>query len=247
MNTSAGISLYAIHGFLGSPLDWQGVFSPRAGLEVYTPSLSRSPPLTLSALAERVNLEAASSGAGRKVLLGYSLGGRVALHSLLQSPPLWSAAVIVSAHPGLASAQEKSKRLENDQQWAKRFREEEGSAVMAAWNAQSVFKQDRAEAPVLAREAPSVLDRHKWADLLLGCSLGVQADLSEALSRLQIPVLWISGELDLKFKAIHGEIGERNPKWFQHEVLPQAGHRVPWDQTRAFEERVIRFLGISPK
>ena len=61
---------------------------------------------------------------GKAFLLGYSLGGRLALHACLARPDLWSGVIIVSADPGLSSPEEKGLQLRKDRQWAERFRSE---------------------------------------------------------------------------------------------------------------------------
>ena len=95
------------------------------------------------ALNQRVAQEAAAGE--RRVLLGYSLGGRLALHTLLDAafihPGLWDAAVIVSAHPGLSvgSANERSLRIAADERWAERFERDPWPRLVNDWGAQPVF------------------------------------------------------------------------------------------------------------
>lgn len=61
------------------------------------------------------------------ILLGYSLGGRLALHALLEDSAMWRAAVIVSAHPGLQDDEARVLRMASDAHWA-------GRALVGSWD-----------------------------------------------------------------------------------------------------------------
>jgi len=50
-------------------------------------------------------------------LVGYSMGGRLALHSLIAQPKLWKGATIISAHPGLSTEEERVARRRKDAEW----------------------------------------------------------------------------------------------------------------------------------
>ena len=43
----------------------------------------------------------------KSILLGYSLGGRLALHACVRRPDLWQAVVVAGADPGLESEEDK--------------------------------------------------------------------------------------------------------------------------------------------
>src|SRR5688572_14927036 len=68
-----------------------------------------------------------------EILLGYSMGGRLALQLLQQQS--FRCAVIVSAGLNAPDAE----RRRRDEEWARRFEIEEWSALMQAWSAQPVF------------------------------------------------------------------------------------------------------------
>src|ERR1700733_9757644 len=109
--TTSNLKSYALHGFLGKPEDWgglnQGVLD--GGLEavdLYDFSLS-----SLEEWAEQFNRYVQDDSARcNRCLIGYSLGGRLALHSLLQNPFLWDAAILISTHCGLESEEKKQER-----------------------------------------------------------------------------------------------------------------------------------------
>ncbi len=51
---------------------------------------------------------------GPNLLLGYSLGGRLALHALLKEPTLWRGAIIIGADAGSLSEGDQTIQLERD-------------------------------------------------------------------------------------------------------------------------------------
>ena len=64
------------------------------------------------------------------VLLGYSMGGRLALELLQRER--FAKAVIISAGLNVPDPA----RVARDEEWARRFESEEWSSLMRAWNAQ---------------------------------------------------------------------------------------------------------------
>lgn len=164
------------------------------------------------------------------VLLGYSMGGRLALQLLERER--FTKAVIVSA--GLNAPDEA--RRARDAEWARRFESEEWSSLMRDWNAQPVFGGhvvERFERDYDRRELASQV--REWSPAVLP---------PPRLESIETPVLWIAGERDAKYVEIARTAVARLPHaelW----ICPDAGHRVPWEQPEAFVERLRRFLDLQ--
>lgn len=164
------------------------------------------------------------------VLMGYSMGGRRALHLLEREP--FTKAVIISA--GLNAPDDK--RRARDEQWARRFESEEWSSLMRDWSGQAVFgghEVERFEADYDRSE----LARHlrEWSPAVLP---------PPRLESIETPVLWIAGERDAKYVDIARRAVTRLPHaelW----ICPNAGHRVPWEQPEALVERLRDFLALQ--
>src|SRR6185437_3147572 len=110
--------IVAIHGFLGCPTDWDDV---RAEVLARAPDVkfdtvnlfSKLPAqkeTTASDWAKRFNRSQKNRHLERNILLRYSLGGRLALQAAYDKPGLWDEVVLLSAHPGLRTEQEKTLR-----------------------------------------------------------------------------------------------------------------------------------------
>lgn len=216
------MSITALHGFLGDSRDWDFLQK----FNCLTPSLL-SFPSTFEGFVTQINRETSS------ILIGYSLGGRLALHALLAEPKQYKAAVIISSHPGLKEG--KRERLINDQKWAEKLLNNSWDFFISEWNKQPIF----AESSFLQREEPQ--DKDGLAERLVGWSLGLQENLRDQISTLTIPILWVVGEKDLTYLSLARELT------FQHslsriEIIKNAGHRVLWDNPAQLSLTIEQFL-----
>ena len=72
-------------------------------------------------------------------LIGYSLGGRVAMNFACQPRAGLRGLIVEGGHPGLQDAEARRARRSNDSAWADRFRHEPLAQVFAEWYQQPVF------------------------------------------------------------------------------------------------------------
>lgn len=220
--------MFALHGFLGEPSDW--AFLPDA-LSIDLTAIS-SPSKGFWKWASSFNQMAFKVDAPR-ILIGYSLGGRLAMHALLENPSLWQGAVLISAHPGLSSPETKKQRLMQDLAWADRFKTEPWEKVMQAWNAQDVFVGDTVPIERLEKN----YNRNQLSEMLRHWSLGHQEDLISRLQALPIPILWVAGQKDTRYVQLYQNYFKPLQTW----VAPDVSHRVPWQGNAAFMRRLEEF------
>lgn len=236
----------ALHGFLGLPSDW-----PLAGVDVEAYDLWKSivrlssvpggvaRDTAYSAWAKQFTKEVRASGASSVALIGYSLGGRLAMHAILEAPDLFERAVIVSAHPGLTSEHEKRDRVASDKVWAERFLRDSWPMLIKAWNVQPVLAPPVKPAPDFVQlERPETsFSRESLAFALDAWSLGRQKDLRQRLRECEVPLRFVTGSLDTKFTSLLGDFAG-----IDRQVVLGAGHRVPWDHPAGFRESIDEFL-----
>lgn len=183
-------------------------------------SLLTSPSIDQGSLAKWGNWFNSRLSPDRHVVVGYSLGGRLALHALIDNPTAYQGAVVISSHPGLTSTLERAMRKESDALLAKQFLTKPWDQLMKNWNRQSVFESDF---PLKRNEKEC--DRTALYRALMQWSLGEQEDLRKPISQLDVPILWIAGEKDAKYRKIAEEMSFYHPLskiW----IAPQGGHRV---------------------
>ncbi len=223
-------SLIGLHGNLGSFHDWDFLNNQKLqSIDLWTHS-----DLTFTEFSAMLR-ESTEPGS---LLLGYSMGGRLALHSMTANPEHWGGAVIVSAHPGLCCVQERIERRVSDEIWAKNAREMDWPDFLKKWNHQSAL----ADSSIDERQFQLEAQREKMAFGFENWSLGKQDDLRPSLAKFKKPVLWITGELDRKFSRLGEEMAEVFPD-FHHVIIPNSGHRVLLDATDQLADEVGRFYG----
>ncbi len=235
------LHVWCLHGFLGTGRDWDPLvssFPPSSTVAFHGPDLLSSPGEIRSFpyWSKRFNFQAGKNR-GINILIGYSLGGRLALHALLEPSHPWAGAVIVSAHPGLPSPYERKERLARDEEWARRFEEASWEEILQDWNAQPAFG---GKPPALPRPEEN-FSRPALAKALRTWSLGRQEPLWDRLHRVRVPLLWITGGEDKTYTRLGEEALRRLPS-ARGLVVPGAGHRVPWEAPEEFSGAVKDFL-----
>lgn len=242
------IKIICLHGFLGLPADWDLVksyfmISPLAQqFEWWSVDYMKTPGLDprngFAQWARNFNLKVRQKfSEGPCVLVGYSLGGRLALHALQADPALYSKAIFISTNPGLQRDKDKEDRAKSDLVWSQKFLEMPWGALQVEWNAQAVFKESLSEPQRLEGH----YDRRMLAQSLLEWSLAQQGDFRETIAQQGEKVLWLSGEKDIKFASISMDLQRRSPG-LEAKILPKSSHRVLFDQPHELSKAMIQFL-----
>lgn len=177
----------------------------------------------------------------RPVLVAYSMGARLALHALLEPGNPWQAAILVGPHPGLESEAERAARREQDAIWGSRALSGDWDAFLADWNSLAVLEGPEDSRPPVA----PYLRRKEVARSFVDWSLGAQDPLWELLPSIRVPVLWVCGERDEKFRALADRALALLPKG-ELAVVEGSGHRVPWEKPVEFAGLTGGWLGKLP-
>jgi 2-succinyl-6-hydroxy-2,4-cyclohexadiene-1-carboxylate synthase len=239
------VECWCLHGAVGMAADWRESARRLAAAGVATRAVDlwrflEEEPVSIASLGRALNADAAGElcRAKGRALVGYSMGGRLALHALLEEGHPWQAAVIVSAHPGLETMEERMARQAADADWAARALMGDWRQFLEAWHGQSVLGGDWRE-PALSE----ALARHRReiARSFVDWSLGAQEPLWQRLAEIRVPVLWITGSGDAKFTELARRAVGSMPQ-AELVVAAGAGHRVPWEAAEWFEEQVAGFL-----
>lgn len=172
--------------------------------------------------------------------LGYSLGGRVALHLALAQPELVTALVLIGAHPGLEDPAEREARAAADDDLADRLQEVGLPAFLDEWLAQPLFASLPPEAD--QRDERLTNDPDALADTLRHLSTGRQTPLWDRLPALRMPVLYLAGEDDEKYVRLGRQTVAAIGPNARLEIVPGAGHAAHLEQPDFVAQRVRAFL-----
>ncbi len=177
---------------------------------------------------------------GNSAWVGYSMGGRFALHVATRHPDAVSHLVLCSTTAGIEHDDERAARRAADHQLARHIRDVGVSPFLAEWTSQPMFaglKRTPLDLEVRAENTAEGL-----ASSLETCGAGEQSPLWELLPTLRMPVLVVAGARDEKFCRIGERMAALIGSNAEFVVAEGAGHAVPFERPQAFADLVSDFL-----
>lgn len=232
-----------LHGYTGSPASFRATLAqlpPDA--PVVTPTLpghDDTPPPTALGDAFRAIDSALTRLGERAHVLGYSLGGRMALHFTLAHPERVARLTLLGARPGIGDPHERASRRASDRRWSELLRVDGLEPFLEQWEAQALLQPRTTDAEAIA-EARAIRRRHSAAGLAAAMdvfSVAALPDLWPRLAELNVPVTWASGEHDTHYRALMQHAAERIG---EHTSIRGAGHSVLVDNPAAIAELAMR-------
>ena len=170
-------------------------------------------------------------------LVGYSMGGRLALHVALALPERVRRLVLIGASPGIADPAARAERRAADERLADEVEPMTIEAFARRW-AQTAVLADQPAAVQAAVQADRLRNTPAGlAAALRGLGTGALPSLWERLGELVVPVELVVGERDAKFQAIAEEMAAALPQARVH-VVSGAGHAVHLEAPRAVAELI---------
>jgi 2-succinyl-6-hydroxy-2,4-cyclohexadiene-1-carboxylate synthase len=245
-----------LHGFLGCGADWAPIIEGLgAEFHCIAPDLPGHGGATLDALAGKCGFIATAKALLKRLdkeqvpqcaLVGYSMGGRIALYLALRYPHRFPRVALESASPGLREESERAPRREQDEALARRLETMDDAkfrAFLEEWYGQPLFAS-LAQHPALRaglierrmRNSPAAL-----AAALRGMGLAAQPSLWAALPDFRTPALLIVGSRDRKFCPIAERMSEYRSNIAVHEMA-DCGHNVHLENPSGYTTVLKRFL-----
>lgn len=227
------MNLHFLHGFLGHPSDWSYLKNDFCDYKLIFHKIesfmSESEMISDHFISWAKNFNTINKTSHNNILIGYSLGGRLALHAIVENPHIWKAAIIISAHPGLVDTEEKEIRYTSDKIWAEKFKNNSWENVIVEWNNQPVFS-GTPESFIRQKEHFNLDSLTKE---LINFSLAKQENLRSKIKNINTPILWLAGEKDIKFSKIISDLSNLN-QYQKIQILEKCAHRVPWENKQLF-------------
>ena len=248
-----GPALLLLHGFTGSSAMWTPHLAAFEGLTTVAVDLlghgDSDAPATpsrygmercvedLTSLLDHLEIE-------RAAVLGYSMGGRVALQFALRAPDRLWALVLESASPGIEDAAEREGRVRSDGALADEIERSGVTAFIDRWQALPLFASQGRLSAAVREELRRQRLRNSIAGLansLRGAGAGQEAPVLGRLGEIRVPTLLIAGALDQKYVALARKMNDALP-CARTQIVPEAGHATHLEQPEAFDRAVGEFL-----
>lgn len=244
-------SVLALHGFTGSgadfdllrwrapELDWTTPDLPGHGARPSGVRIDASPApedrFAIPSVAAEVRAQLSPLPRPR-ILLGYSMGGRIALQAAVDHPDALDGLVLIGASPGIADPVDRRARQELDTLRAARVQALGTAAFADEWSrtpliASQADIDEPFRSAMRARRAAASSDG--WARSLEATGAGRMRPLHDRLAAVRCPALLIAGETDSKFGAIAQEMAiQMMPAHVQ--IIEDAGHAAHLEQPEEF-------------
>ena len=250
--SKASPAILMLHGFLGSSKDWFEVTDtlkskffcilPDLPGHGRTKSLSdsdyamQSTALSLLAILNQEEIKQAA-------LVGYSMGGRLALYLALTHSEYFSKLILESASPGLKTEKERQARMASDAAVISNLKTQTIDEFITGWYSQPMFDTIRQVSgkfeELLKNRSENKAENLSKSLKFIGS--GVQPSLWDILPDLKQPTLLIVGANDNKFKSVACEMQERSEA-ISLATIASAGHNAHFERLQEFVMELQKFL-----
>lgn len=172
------------------------------------------------------------------VLIGYSMGGRLALQFALHFPKLISRMVLISASPGIEDSKVRTARWQLDYIRSRQILDQGLSHFCHEWQKLPILKTQQ-NIPNPYRDE---LRQRRFeqtpiglANAIIHLSPGVLPSLWHRLQQIRTPTLLITGSLDQKFTEIAVKMAAKMPQ-ARHAEFHNTGHTPHLEDPARFLE-----------
>ena len=175
-------------------------------------------------------------------LVGYSMGGRLALYLAVHFQRYFMTVTLESVNPGLPDKEEKHRRVKLDEERAQEIQTIPAELFLRKWYSAPLFNslREHPDFESLIRQRLR-MENKEWSKSLKGMGLGKQPSLWKRLKILSVPILILAGEKDQKFRKIAFQMREIHPD-FRVSVVKGCGHNIHFEKSDHFIGEINRFL-----
>jgi 2-succinyl-6-hydroxy-2,4-cyclohexadiene-1-carboxylate synthase len=178
------------------------------------------------------------------VLVGYSMGGRLALHAAVAEPERYAALITVGASPGIEDPAARAERRAADERLASWMEATSIEEVVSYWEALPVFEGQSPE--LVAAQRPGRLSHEPaaLARLLRTGGQGAHEAVWAALRTLQMPVLALAGARDRAYAGAVERMATQLPGG-NALTVPAAGHAAQLERPGHAAELIVSFVSAA--
>ncbi|MGJ8640684.1 MAG: alpha/beta fold hydrolase [Opitutaceae bacterium] len=242
------MNILALHGFTGLGSDYLP-FSKTCLGDWYAPDLpghgtASDVDCSVQSTIECVQRWSAALPSGTRILVGYSMGARAALNHIVNHPDVWQGLILISANPGIEASDQRQARKTADENLAKRIEGEGVAPFLDFWQSLPIIRTQQA----IQSDWLSEMKQNRLAHSSdgLAASLqhfgqGVCPNLWPKVSQIRVPVLCLTGKLDLKYRSISERMREFVPT-LRHVEIAGAGHMPHLEKPQKSRAAINEFL-----
>ena len=176
-------------------------------------------------------------------LLGYSMGGRLAIQFAIKYNNYLSGLILESTTFGILKGNDSRKRIDEDERRASSI-ENDYRQFVDQWNKAPLFQSNSTEGTKRNQGLKKIQKNqrpHGLANSLRGFGTGIMPFVRDELTNIKLPVLILSGIEDKKFtqigKEMHQLFSDSN-----HIIVPNSSHRVHIDNPNAYLQHIKNFI-----
>lgn len=266
-NTHKNVIVF-LHGFLGTSHDWVPIMKAISAnsrcISIDLPGHGdsnvmwhinkKSKRISFKSMVDILMKLICEITSGSVILVGYSMGARIALYMALKYDEKIARAVLISGSPGLLDEETRRIRTCQDEARARYLLSYGLLCFLKTWYEKGFWKSLR-EHPHFQRIMENRAEHHdiqSLAKTLTGLSIGRQIPLWNDLKQCKKHLLFIVGEKDTKFKHISqqmlhevrsGSVGR--DQLSEMAIVPDCGHAVHLENPLAVIDLLSKFLSKS--
>lgn len=243
-----------LHGFTGTVATWDEVMTELEGryrmvaIDLIGHGKTASPSeVSRYAMTEQLaDLEALCTELKLMdfILVGYSMGGRIALAFTEKYPNRVKVLILESASPGLKTEEARTLRIAADLKLANRIQTEGIERFVDFWEEIPLFRSQKnlsVEKNAKVRAERLSQSETGLANSLKGIGTGSQPSYWAHIEKMMLPVLLLTGEIDEKFVAISREMRNMFPNAL-HETIKNVGHAIHVEKSTLFATMVEEYI-----
>lgn len=242
-----------LHGFMGAGADWLSVAKNLADYfycilpdlpgHGWNTGFPLTHPLDFATVADGLRQLIDRLGLAQVHLVGYSLGGRIALYTAICFPQLLTTLVIESANPGLETEPARLSRAALDDQRAEQIIADGMDTFVEQWYQLDLFRSLQTQPELLETiKVRRKKNDPRWtAKIIQELSPGRQPPLWDRLDSLPMPTLLLAGALDQTYTAMVTRMAQKMTG-ATIEIVPDAGHNIHLEQPEKVSQIMRAFL-----
>ena len=185
-------------------------------------------------------------GVERTHLVGYSMGGRLALHVAARRPERILSLLTIGAHAGLDEGARGRRRLD-DEALASRIENEGVDAFVTYWGGLPLLAGLERRGPAFVEQLRAERLKNRAAGLacsLRGMGAGVMQPVWDDLGGVPFPCTFVAGELDQAYAGSASRLAAAVPRG-RVDLVAGAGHPVHQERPDAFVRVLAAHLAAA--